>query len=314
MKPIGTIIISLSILLSGLIVLTPSGTAADGKLTGSNNTQTAIDCCHGKRGNVDSAGIADLADLSALVSYLTGGGYVLPCQDAANVNATGIVDLADLAALVSYLTGGGYVLPDCSSTPVTDIDGNVYQTVTIGTQVWMAENLKVTHYRNGEEIPNVTDTTAWTALTTGAYCECNNDGNTVAAYGRLYNWYAVSDSRNIAPKGWHVATDAEWQTLSDFLGGDAVASGKMRESGTGHWIAPNTGATNESGFSALPAGSREFDNGRFTNIGQEAIFWTATENDSFEAWYRSLYFVFLNLAHHYYYKEFGFSVRCVKDN
>jgi hypothetical protein len=117
---------------------------------------------------------------------------------------------------------------------VVDIDGNAYHTVTIGNQVWMVENLKVTHYRNGDAIPNVTDGTAWLDLTTGAYCEYDNDVNNVATYGRLYNWYSVNDSRNIAPAGCHVPSDDDWQTLVDYLGGDAVAGGKMKEIGSTH--------------------------------------------------------------------------------
>jgi len=311
MKPNAVTVIIFSILLSGLVVLTPGGTAADGKLIISANTQVADACCQGKRGNVNSAGIIDLGDLSALVSYLTGGGYVLPCVDAANVNGAGIVDLGDLSALVSYLTGGGYVLPDCPVTTVTDIDGNVYQTVTIGTQVWMKENLKVTHYRNGVAIPNVTDGATWAGLTTGAYCEYNNDVNNVSTYGRLYNWYSVADSRNIAPTGWHVPTDAEWQTLVDYLGGSSVAGGKMKEVGYAHWLNPNTGANNESGFSGLPGGYR-YSDGTYQSIGGSAYFWSSTEGSSNSAWYRYLHYDYSGVGRLTSDKRLGFSVRCVK--
>ena len=143
---------------------------------------------------------------------------------------------------------------------VTDIDSNVYHAVTIGTQVWTTENLKVTHYRNGDQIPNITDDTQWSILTTGAYCNFNNDLNYVTSYGRLYNWYAVDDSRNIAPDGWHVPSHTEWQTLIDYLGGEDSAGVKMREIGQEHWhwVEGNqTIATNESGFLALPAGERQ---------------------------------------------------------
>ena len=162
---------------------------------------------------------------------------------------------------------------------MTDIDGNTYQTVKIGNQWWIAENLNVTHYQNGDAIPNVTDSAAWWGLTSGAYCNYNNDAANVAVYGRLYNWYAVHDSRNIAPAGWHVPSDAEWQTLVDYLGGDPVAGGKMKEAGTTHWISPNTGATNESGFSGLPGGYRHTD-GYYYDISYSASFWTFTESDS----------------------------------
>lgn len=200
--------------------------------------------------------------------------------------------------------------PDNST--VTDIDGNVYQTVTIGTQVWMAENLKVTHYRNGDAISNVADSAEWTGLTTGAYCEYAFDLNNVATYGRLYNWYAVADSRNIAPIGWHVPTDAEWQTLADYLGGSSVAGGKLKETGTTHWLSPNTGATNESGFSALPGGYSDYY-GYFTYVGNYALFWLSTEFKSLSAWYRSLYYYYSDISRSYYSKKGGFSVRCIRD-
>lgn len=150
---------------------------------------------------------------------------------------------------------------------VTDIDGNIYQTIKIGTQWWMAENLKVTHYRNGDSIPNVTDETAWSNLTTGAYGNYNNDDDISNTYANLYNWYAVNDSRNIAPIGWHIPTDAEWQTLVDYLGGESVAGSKMKETGTEHWRSPNVGTTNESGFSALPGDYRGIS-GKYYSVGE----------------------------------------------
>jgi uncharacterized protein (TIGR02145 family) len=196
---------------------------------------------------------------------------------------------------------------------VTDIDGNVYQTVTIGTQEWMAANLKVTHYRNGVAIPNVTDNSIWQGLPWGAYCDYNNDVNNVAVYGRLYNWYAAADSRNIAPVGWHVPSDAEWQTLVDFLGGGSVAGGKMKETGTAHWLSPNTGATNESGFSALAAGYRYF-NGFFYGLGSyEAAFWSSTGYLSSYAWYRSLSRSSAQVLRNNDNKTGGYSIRCIKD-
>lgn len=214
-------------------------------------------------------------------------------------------------------------------TTVTDIDGNVYQTVTIGTQVWMAENLKVIHYRNGDTIPNVTSTSDWGYLTTGAYCNYENDAGNVATYGRLYNWYAVDDSRNIAPGGWHVPSDEEWKQLEMYLGmsqsdADDVGyrgtyeGGKMKatgnkEGGTGLWYSPNTGATNESGFTALPAGYRSI-NGDFGDLGFNVYFWSSTEYDSDDAWSRNLYYYYAQVDRSYYLKKCGFSVRCVRDN
>ena len=128
---------------------------------------------------------------------------------------------------------------------LTDIDGNGYDTVKIGSQFWMKQNLNTAHYRNGDIIPQITSTNLWATLYTGAWCWYNNDPAIYAAtYGRLYNWYAVNDPRGLAPMGWHVPTDAEWTTLSTSLGGDAAAGGAMKETGTTHWTTPNTGATN----------------------------------------------------------------------
>ncbi|NQT26384.1 PKD domain-containing protein [candidate division KSB1 bacterium] len=156
---------------------------------------------------------------------------------------------------------------------VTDIDGNVYQTVKIGVQWWMAENLKVTHYNNGDAIPNVTDNTEWDNLTSGAYCNYNNDVTNIATYGRLYNFYTVKDARGIAPNGWHVSTEGDWEVLAHYLGGAAnEAGGKLKEAGFAHWNYPNNGATNESGFTALPAGMRW--NGSFKNLGGKTLYWS----------------------------------------
>jgi len=197
---------------------------------------------------------------------------------------------------------------------VTDIDGNVYQTVTIGTQVWMAENLKTTKYRNGDPIPNVMDNAAWGALATGAYCWSNNDAAIYkAAYGALYNWYAVADSRNIAPIGWHVPADTEWTTLTTFLGGESVAGGKLKEAGTAHWNSPNTGATNSSGFAARP-GDYRYSNGTFGSIGHNGWWWSSPASDASNAWHRYLDYSYAAVGRgSNYSKQGGFSVRCVRD-
>lgn len=197
---------------------------------------------------------------------------------------------------------------------VTDYDGNVYTTVTIGTQVWLVENLKVTHYRNGDAIPNVSDAQPWSVLTTGAYCEYNNTPSNGTTYGKLYNWYAVHDSRNIAPVGWHVPTNEEWSTLTTYLGGIDVAGGKLKETGTSHWEPPNMGATNETGFTALPGGERTAS-GSFIDISMFGFWRTSTEYDATHA--RILYMDYQsdNVYQEYYsLKNGGLSVRCIKDN
>ena len=197
---------------------------------------------------------------------------------------------------------------------VTDIDGNVYDTVHIGSQIWLKENLKVTHYRNGDPIPNVTNNTTWGNLTTGAYCDYNNTPSISATYGKLYNWYTVNDSRNLCPIAWHVPTDAEWTTLTSYLGGENVAGGKLKETDTTHWNPPNTGATNETGFTALPAGSRNYIGG-FQGIGIFGYWWSSTEEiSSVSAWERSMLFNDIAVNRNDYVIESGFSVRCIMDS
>jgi uncharacterized protein (TIGR02145 family) len=202
--------------------------------------------------------------------------------------------------------------PDLSYETTTDIDGNVYRTIKIGTQTWMAENLKVTRYRNGDTIPNVTDRYEWYNLTTGAYCDYENSASNSTVYGKLYNFYAVADSRNIAPTGWHVPSDAEWTTLTTFLGGGIVAGGKLKEKGTAHWPSPNYGATNETGFSALPAGRRG-SGGYFCCLGGYAGLWSSTEYDGSCARSQTLNLGYNYLDRNVNYKAHGFSVRCLKD-
>jgi len=193
---------------------------------------------------------------------------------------------------------------------VKDIDGNVYKTVTIGTKVWMAENLKTTKYNDGTAIPLVADDKAWEALTTPAYCWYNNDATAnKKTYGALYNWYTVN-TKKLCPTGWHVPTDAEWTTLTTYLGGESVAGGKLKETGITHWTTPNTGATNETGFTALPGGSR---NGAYYFIGYYGSWWSATEYDAIIAWYRYLYYYKSTVTRDNYAKQVGFSVRCLRD-
>jgi uncharacterized protein (TIGR02145 family) len=185
--------------------------------------------------------------------------------------------------------------------------------VTICNQIWMTKNLDVSKYRNGDPIPQVTDATQWGNLSTGAWCWYNNDSATYATtYGKLYNWYAVNDTRGLAPPGWHVPSDAEWTTLSTCLGGIAVTGGKMKEVGTIHWITPNTGADNSSGFTGLPGGSRYYS-GPFLDLGYYGNFWSSTEiatvNGSIH--YLSYGDGFLNGGSSV--KKYGYSVRCLRD-
>src|SRR4030042_1738851 len=196
---------------------------------------------------------------------------------------------------------------------MTDQEGNNYRTVKIGEQTWMAENLRTIHYRDGSEIPNVTEPVAWAGLTAGGYCYYDNDTLNRSTYGALYNWFAVVDQRQICPAGWHVPTDAEWSILENILGGSGYAGMKMKEIGQVHWANPNLGATNESGFTALPGGSRywSFQND-FFNMEYYGVFWTSSELnvDSQSAWYRYLYSNGVDVARNTWWKMTGFSVRC----
>ncbi|MDD5529512.1 MAG: FISUMP domain-containing protein [bacterium] len=194
----------------------------------------------------------------------------------------------------------------------TDADSNHYAVVQIGTQVWMAENLKTTKYRNGTSIPNVTDGAQWGSLTTGAYCNYNNIPAECDTYGHLYNWYAVADIRHICPVGWHVPSDNEWTILTDYLDGEAAAGGRMKENCTTLWAGTNTGATNGSGFSALPGGSRSCYDGVSYDMGLYGYWWSAVECGP-NAWDRYLGYHDVDVHRYYDLKEYGFSVRCVKD-
>lgn len=186
------------------------------------------------------------------------------------------------------------------------------EAVTIGTQVWKTKNLDVEQYRNGDTIPQVKDSTQWANLKTGAWCYYNNDAATGAIYGKLYNWHSVNDARGLAPAGWHVASSAEWSTLIRYVGGGSVAGGKLKEAGTTHWSSPNTSASNENGFSALPGGSRG-SSASYLGIGTDGIWWTSTESVSTSAMSTYLMYNYAIVLSHAGYKEFGFSVRCVKD-
>lgn len=197
-------------------------------------------------------------------------------------------------------------------TTVTDIDGNVYNTVAIGTQVWMLQNLKTTRYNDGTLIPLVTDPNLWINSTSAGYCWYNNDSLTYKdVYGALYNWYAVNTGK-LAPTGWHVPTQAEWTTLANYLGGIDLAGGKLKEEGTTHWNDPNTGASNETGFLALPGGYRSSLNGTYVNNGNWGCWWTSTGSiDSFERVMLENTTAALDIQTSN--GLLGFSIRCVKN-
>jgi len=200
-----------------------------------------------------------------------------------------------------------------STGTVKDVDGNVYHTVKIGTQTWTVENLKTTHYNDGTSIPNVTSNMTWMHITTPAYCWYNNDSATNnKTYGALYNWYAVNTGK-LAPAGWHVPTDAEWDTLSAYLGGVTVAGGALKDTGTTYWYTPNTGATNSSGFSALPGGFRYYDGSFLGSTGYYGYWWSATASNASNAYLCDLVYSSSNFSRVDDYVSSGMSVRLVKD-
>jgi uncharacterized protein (TIGR02145 family) len=213
---------------------------------------------------------------------------------------------------VSSLTGSKIYNPDLTYGNVTDIEGNSYKTIVVGTQTWFAENLKTTTNNDGSLIPNVTDNNLWTGLTTPAYCWYENNIDNKDLTGAKYNWYAVNTGK-LCPTGWHVPSDAEWTVLTDYLGGTDVAGAKIKETGRTHWISPNEGATNSSGFTSLPGGQRQED-GIFTGLGLYDVWWSTTEYNIYKPWYRSNSYnntqVFAGSGS---LKTRGFSVRCIKD-
>jgi len=197
---------------------------------------------------------------------------------------------------------------------MTDLDGNIYKTITIGTQTWMAENLRTTKYNDGTDIAKVQDNTTWSGLSSGAYCNHKNitQPDSIATFGRLYNWYAVASGK-LAPAGWRVPGDSDWDALFTYLGGQSVAGGKMKETGTSHWLSPNTSATNESGFTAIPSGARMSLNAKFSTLGGNAYYWTSTAADASYAYFWYLTFNQTSSDHSAEIKQVGCAVRCIKN-
>ncbi len=201
----------------------------------------------------------------------------------------------------------------CANQPQksVDIDGKSYPVVKIGTMLWTGENLDVSHYRNGDTIPEIRDPSVWSTLRTGAWCYNENKAENGKTYGKLYNWYAVNDPRGLAPKGWHVATDSEWSELVLQLGGSEEAGGAMKA--TVHWKEPNEGANNNSGFAALPAGARRDSDGKFMVPGEFNRLWSSTELITKTVGVSALGYFDAVLRKGKAGKNNGFSVRCVKD-
>ncbi|MHA8065433.1 FISUMP domain-containing protein [Aquirufa sp. ROCK2-A2] len=253
--------------------------------------------------------LAQIASLNIQMSSLNADiGSLLAKIDALQVKC------AELVAQISNLnsSNNGYL---------SDIDGNKYNAVKIGNQVWMAENLRVSRYQNGDLINyvNINDNVnQWDKLTNGSWCYYNNDATYDSTYGKLYNWNAVMDSRGLAPKGWHIPTEEEWNELITFLGGSNIAGGKLKstgtkEEGTGQWDSPNFGATNSSGFNALPHG---YIYNRTAGLGNSVFFWSTTEYELDKAHAKILDYASEKVTignDKAWSKKYGFSVRCIKN-
>lgn len=198
--------------------------------------------------------------------------------------------------------------PDLSYDQVADIEGNIYKTIQIGSQLWMAENLHTGKYNDGTEIPQISYTSSWSGLETGALCWYDN---VTLTYGALYNWYAVNSGK-LCPAGWHVPSDEEWTTLTSFIGGIETAGNKLKEAGALHWTSPNSGATNSTGFTALPGGYRYY-NSAYNAAKRYGYWWTSTESSTVNALMRDLYYGYAYIDKINSDKRTGASVRCVKD-
>ena len=317
--------------------------------TSSTGTITAIDC-----GNAIVTGVVKKGEpvtgVSVAILYTGGDGNAYGTQ---TISSTGVTGLTATLTAGTFTSSNGSLIYTISGTStsagiasfaisiggktctlnvtvndvtqnptsgygsnISDIDGNSYKTVYIGTQQWMVENLKVTKYNDGTAIPNVTDNTLWGNNTSGAWAYYNNDAANNAKYGKLYNWYAVSPTmngnKNVCPTGWHVPTDAEWTVLIDYLGGASIAGSKMKEVGTTSWNSSNTDATNTSLFTGLPGGYRN-DIGYYYDIGGYGYWWSSTKASTDDAWYRRLSDYDGVADRGNFLKGNGLSVSCLRD-
>ncbi len=289
--------------LSDISVNVPNATFVSGTVTGCNNASISgtYVVANGQAYFADEAGNFSFSSCGNSLSLTAYGSNPWTEGSSETISLNG----SNATVNLQVCSEGG------SGNTVTDIDGNVYSTVTIGSQIWMQENLKVSRYRNSDPIPTNLSDAAWQTATSGAYAIYNNDTAINTIYGKLYNWYAVADSRNLCPVGWHVPTDGEWTTLENFLGGDSIAGGKMKAVSS-LWTIRNTGATNSSGFTGLPGGWRNSSGAAYYFIGSSGAWWSSTQSFTY-AWWRTLSNFKANSNRDDGGKANGLSVRCLRD-
>jgi uncharacterized protein (TIGR02145 family) len=258
----------------------------------------------------DLEGGSDYAEMGT--SQLLSVPYALYATTAGNYE--------DLLSRIEYIEK---ILSVDNPAGIKDIDGNSYRTVKIGNQIWMAEDLKTTRYNDSTLIPYVAESGEWVTLNSPAYCYFNNDSTYRNPYGALYNFYAVNTGK-LCPSGWHVPSDEEWIIMEMKLGMNTeqaydvgwrgtTEGGKLKEAGTSHWLEPNTGATNESGFTALPSGLRDNYIGTFYYVSSYGHYWTSTATTETEAWDRDVVYENAQIFRYANSKKYGFTVRCVMD-
>jgi len=274
-----------------------------------NNKASKLTICHKSASGNWNTIVITQGDLAAHLAH----GDVVPDADGdgyTKVNACGIGSQNDCDDNNAAINPGAQEI--CDNGIDDNCDGQIDENCISCNQVWMTTNLDVSAYRNGDPIPEITDPAVWASLTTGAWCYYNNDPSTGAIYGKLYNWYAVNDPRGLAPAGWHIPSDLEWTTLTTCWGGGTVAGGALKEAGTTHWLSPNLGATNTSGFTALPGGFRDY-NGTIGFLQYFGWWWTSTVDVVGRAWSRDMYYNASDIYYNSLEFRYGLSVRCVKD-
>jgi uncharacterized protein (TIGR02145 family) len=312
----GTQEFSLSGIKNGLHLITVQGNGyqlsekllSNGK---SNGKANIVKISNNIQAITEKKSIKDSKGVRATVDMAYNSGERLKYTSVSGNNKTVMTDIPTSDKTVTF-----------TFTECKDGDNNHYPVVQINSQLWMAENLKTTSYNDGTAIPNKTIDENWAGAFTGTYCDYNNTPANSTTYGRLYNWMAVDNNaatkvasnggKNVCPTSWHIPTGTEWTILTTFLGGESVAGSKLKETGTNHWASPNTGATNETGFTALPGGYRhEF--GTYFDIGSGGYWWSSTDDYIAGAWFWYLGYYVNSVGSYHYNKHYGYSVRCVRD-